>query len=349
MNKGYGSLLTMGPGNRDHLIGLRTAVGIFVPLATLLVFDRLDLTVFVVFGAFTGIYGRVQGYGNRLYAQAKAGMVFLVVMALAMLTSTYLIQPAGPALDTWLIVGLTTLVAGVASVVVAWLRLRPAGSLFHIFAFAAIASLPSQPPVAQGLGAALATIVFSILVGLTGIVRPGYRSLAPFLPSRPVGSDERRVILLEGIGYLIAAGLAGSVAALLGPVLSTGHPYWAMVSAVVPLVGHTSERRIRRGLHRVLGTLVGLLLMALIVVAQPPIWILILVIGAAQFGAEMFVARNYFIAQIFVTPLALVGVSLVSGATMQLFYDRALETVLGSLIGVLVVLAPKLWWGHRTV
>lgn len=157
------------------------------------------------------------------------------------------------------------------------------------------------------------------------------------------------MILLEGVGYLVAAGLAGSAAALLGPALSTGHPYWAMVAAVVPLVGHTTAHRIRRGLHRVLGTLVGLGLMALIVVAHPPVWALILVIGAAQFAAEMFVTRNYFIAQIFVTPLALVGVSLVTGPSVQLFYDRALETVLGSAIGVLVVLAPKFWWGQRTV
>ncbi|GAA4366865.1 FUSC family protein [Paeniglutamicibacter cryotolerans] len=349
MNKGIGSLLTLGPGNRDHLIGLRTALGIFVPLVTLLLLDRLDLTVFVVFGAFTGIYGRVQGYGNRLYAQARAGAVFLVVMALAMAASTYLIDHKDPSRGTWTIVGLTALMAGVASVVVAWLRLRPAGSLFHIFAFAAIASLPAQPPVAQGLGTALATIVFSILLGLAGILRPGYRSLAPFIPRRPVGAVERRMILLEGVGYLVAAGLAGSAAALLGPALSTGHPYWAMVAAVVPLVGHTTAHRIRRGLHRVLGTLVGLGLMALIVVAHPPVWALILVIGAAQFAAEMFVTRNYFIAQIFVTPLALVGVSLVTGPSVQLFYDRALETVLGSAIGVLVVLAPKFWWGQRTV
>lgn len=349
MNKGFGSLLTLGPGKRDHLIGLRTALGVFVPLVSLLLMDRLDLTVFAVFGAFTGVYGRVQGYGNRLAAQAKAGTVFLVVMALAMVASTHLVDHADPSRGTWMIVGLTTLVAGVASVVVAWLRLRPAGSLFHIFAFAAIASMPTQPSMVQGLGTALLTICFAILLGLLGILRPGYRTLAPFIKARPVGAAERRTILLDGVGYLVAAGLAGSAAALLGPVLSTGHPYWAMVSAVVPLVGHSTVHRIRRGLHRVLGTIVGLGLMALIVVAHPPIWVLILVIGAAQFAAEMFVTRNYFIAQIFVTPLALVGVSLMTGPTVQLFYDRALETLLGSAIGVLVVLAPKLWWGQRTV
>ena len=61
---------------------------------------------------------------------------------------------------TWLLVLATTLVAGGCSVAISWLRLRPGGSLFHIFAFAAIASIPNQPPLWQGMLVAVLTTAF---------------------------------------------------------------------------------------------------------------------------------------------------------------------------------------------
>ncbi|BAS15365.1 hypothetical protein AHiyo8_36680 [Arthrobacter sp. Hiyo8] len=50
----------------------------------------------------------------------------------------------------WILTLGTTLVAAFCSVVTALWRLRPAGSLFHIFAFAAIASVPQQPRSGKG-------------------------------------------------------------------------------------------------------------------------------------------------------------------------------------------------------
>lgn len=57
------SLFTIAPGNRDHEVGVRCAVSVFVPLVLLLVLDRVDLAVFASFGAFTAIYGRNQPHG----------------------------------------------------------------------------------------------------------------------------------------------------------------------------------------------------------------------------------------------------------------------------------------------
>lgn len=87
-----------------------------------------------------------------------------------------------------------------------------------------------------------------------------------------------------------------------------------------------------------LGTLAGLGIMALIIVADPDPWMIILFLGLAQFGAEMLITRNYFWAQVCITPLALVGTALMAGMSTQLLYDRILETVIGSVIRVAVAL-----------
>lgn len=351
MSEKLGGLLTLGPARDDHWIALRTGLGVFVPLLALLAAGRLELVPFVVFGAFTGVYGRVPGYANRLVAQSKAGALFLAVILLAALCSTYLVDHSDPGRGAWMIVALTTVVSGACAVATVLLQLRPGGSLFHIFAFAAIASMPAQPPVAESLGAALVAVLLAIVIGFSGMLFPGSAGWGERTRPPALSPSVRTAIWWEAFFYLIAAGLAGSIANLLAPTLSTGHSYWAMVAAVVPLVGHTTRHRVRRGIHRVLGTLTGIVLMAAIIAFQPPVWVLLVMVGLLQVCAELFIARNYFIAQIFVTPLALMGASIGTGLNTKLLYDRVLETVIGAVVGIAVVLLGSLfgtWYKRRT-
>jgi uncharacterized membrane protein YccC len=338
-------MFTMAPGNRDHQVAIRCAVGVFVPLITLVFLDRLDLAIFASFGAFAGIYGRNEPHAKRVLLQIRAGALMLVVMLLAALTARAGVALALSAGDTvWLQVFATTLVAGGCSLIVAWWRLRPAGSLFHIFAFAAIASIPNQPPLWQAMLVAVLTVVFSLLVGLSSRVLRSRRTPWVLPASAPLTPAEKRTALLESIGYLVAAGLAGTLATLLGERLGFGHNYWAMVAAVVPLVGHTTRHRVSRGLQRIVGTAIGLVLLAGILLLQPLPWQTVMVIAACQFGAEMFIARQYLLAQIFVTPLALVSTLLVvPSAPGVLLRDRIFDTVIGAAVGIAVVLAPAVW------
>ena len=343
-------MFTMAPGNKDHEAAIRCAVGVFVPLITLVFLDRLDLAIFASFGAFAGIYGRNEPHARRFGLQFRAGALMVVVMLLAALTARAGVAWALSAADTvWLQVFATTFVAGGCSLVVAWWRLRPAGSLFHIFAFAAIASIPNQPPLWQAMLVAVLTVAFALLVGLSSRVLPSRRTPWVLRASAPLTPAEKRTALLESIGYLVAAGLAGTLATLLGERLGFGHNYWAMVAAVVPLVGHTTRHRVSRGLQRIVGTAIGLVLLAGILLLQPLPWQTVMVIAACQFGAEMFIARQYVLAQIFVTPLALVSTLLVApSAPGILLRDRIFDTVIGAAVGIAVVLAPAVWRRFRT-
>jgi hypothetical protein len=316
-----------------------------VPLITLVLLGRLDLAIFASFGAFTGIYGRGEPHGTRFVLQLRAGLLMLLVMFLAALAARL---GGAWGLDgmaaTWFLVLATTLVAGGCSLVISLLRLRPGGSLFHIFAFAAIASIPNQPPLTEGMLVAVLVTAFCLLIGFSSRVLPSHRT--PWGWPRPLRRtpDERRAAWLEGAGYLVAAGLAGTLATWAGQWLGFGHNYWAMVAAVVPLVGHTTRHRVRRGVQRIIGTVLGLVVLAGILLLGLEPWQTVLVMALCQFGAEMFIIRQYLVAQVFITPLALISTLLVVPASPAiLLRDRIIETVIGAAVGIAVVLAPTLW------
>lgn len=332
-------LFTLAPANGDHHVGLRTAVGVMLPLLSLLWLGRLDLAPYAVFGAFVGVYSRVPGHLDRLLMQVKAAGLMWFVLLAAWFTGSYVVDRVDTPVGNATLVATTTVVAGLASVAAGFLRLRPAGSLFHIFAFAAVASLTRQPGIGDAMFTATAVMVFALVLGQLGRIAPVRRTPWLVTPVPPFSRPMSRAIWAEGWAYALAAGVAGTLAAVLAGPLGMGHTYWAMVAGVVPLAGKTTRHRLVRAVHRTLGTAGGLLIMALLVWVQPPVWVAVIVIGVMQFLAEMFVTRNYFWAMCFVTPLALVGTSLGSGASTQILYDRAVETVIGVAVGVLVVLA----------
>lgn len=322
-------MLTIHPARNDHQVAVRCGLGVGVPLLLLLALGRIDLAIFATFGAFTGIYGRGGPHRQRLGDQVRAGALMLAVILAGALSSR--LEPGD-----WGIVLGTTVVAGLATVASSFWRLKPAGSLFHIFAYAAISSVPNQPPVWLALLTAVLTVGFSLVLGASGMLSRRHRT-AWTKPVRPgFTAAERRGMYLEGLQYAAVAAAAGSIATALG----IGHNYWAMVAATVPLVGPSTRHRIHRGLNRILGTFGGLVLTALILLPGLDPWMLVLVIAVLQFAAEMFVLRQYALAQVAVTPLALASTELANPSNpLQLVVDRGLETVIGAAVGMAMVVA----------
>ncbi|MGD6980590.1 MULTISPECIES: FUSC family protein [Citricoccus] len=346
------SLFTIAPANKDHEVGIRCGITVLVPLLALLLMDRIDLAIFASFGAFTGIYGRNTTHGVRLHMQMRAGLLMVAVILAATLAGRSGVSESE---SPWALVGLTTVVAGLCTVVAGYWRLRPAGSLFHIFAFAAVASVPYQPPLGEAMLTAAAVVAWAVVVGLGSRVLPSRRQPITWTPRDRSTSDEHRIIWLEALWYAIAAGTAGSLATALGPALGIEHNYWAMVAAVVPLAGHSTRYRVNRGLQRVIGTFLGLILMAGILWLRPEPWLMILIIALFQTLAELYIARQYVLAQVVVTPLALLSTVLVTVGTGSpvdgpaLLRDRFIETVIGAAVGVACVLYPWAWrkWVRR--
>ncbi|HLR43999.1 MAG TPA: FUSC family protein [Brevibacterium sp.] len=132
------------------------------------------------------------------------------------------------------------------------------------------------------------------------------------------------------------AGVLGILSTAFWPELS--HPYWAMVAAVAPITPPHRTARVQRRLHRIVGTLGGLVVTAFILSFPAQPWQLVVWVILLQFLAEVFVGRNYAFALLFITPLALAMTQIAHPqAVGQLVTSRAVETVIGAAMGIVVV------------
>ena len=322
--------LSLAPARRDHLPAGRIALGVGVPLLLLLWINRLDLTIYASFAAFAGIYARHEPLGSRLRHQGASAALLLACQLLGLWLAR---TGTGP----WGVTLAAGIVAALGAVLAAALGLRPAGALFFVFTVTGIAGLPSPAPMGQAMGVATATALFCLLLGLLGAWFSGRVRPQELLPPPPNPLDETE-LTWHGFRHFIAALLAGA-AGLLAPF---GHPAWAMVAAVAPISVQDHRGRVQRALQRIVGTLAGVGISALLLVLPLRPWMLVVLVIVLQFMAEMLVARNYSLALLFVTPLALLMSQLAHPVGAPgLLAARAGETVIGALIGLAVVVLVR--------
>lgn len=322
---------TMAPSRRDHYPAARIAIGVAVPLLFLLAIGRVDLTIYAAFGSFTGIYAKAESYRRRFRHQSIAGALLLFSIGLGVSFSA-----AG--VPVWWMVLATAAVAGFGSLAAEYWGLKPAGSLFFVFGFAATAVLPLVPQLWQALLVAGASAGLSVLLGMASRLLRRFGSSSPAMATAvPYSSSAAlngRQLAVSALQYFLAAGVAGGIATLAG----IGHSYWAMVAAVVPIAAPTLAGRLDRAVHREVGTLGGVGLSAFLLAFELQPWHIVFILVGLQFLAELFVMRHYTVALLFITPLALLMSYLVtSGDPQQLLIDRAVETIIGALVGVAVV------------
>lgn len=158
------------------------------------------------------------------------------------------------------------------------------------------------------------------------------RAAALLLSALRPGSHVRHVM----VRVAIAAPLAGTAATLLG----IGHAYWAIAAAVLILhQGADRSRTLRRGLDRLIGTWVGLILAAGILWLHPQGWWLAVILAALQLTIQMLVIRHYGLASVFITAAAL---TIATGSHRvdvgELLLARGSDTLVGCAVGVAVFL-----------
>jgi uncharacterized membrane protein YccC len=156
-------------------------------------------------------------------------------------------------------------------------------------------------------------------------------------PDRRASSVVSRAPLVPvALRVAVGALAAGAAAGLLAHFTGIGHPYWAAVSAVAVLQAASLQLSMQRALQRAAGTLVGVLLAAAAIAVPGGHWVLVGEIVAAQVIAEILVVRNYGLAMLAVTPLALlVGELGRPTAAGTLMTERITQTVLGCALGLL--------------
>ena len=141
-------------------------------------------------------------------------------------------------------------------------RLRPAGSLFHIFAYAAVSSVPGYPPIWQGM----------LTAALSGAIRArGQRRPAPAFLA----------------GWSVALGTA-TVATLIGVPMSLTTPQTAIL-AILPgaVIGMIAQERLERSLGFSLAIIWAFCAVAISTMGSSPGVALAAIIGISGMGVVL--------------------------------------------------------------
>ena len=141
--------------------------------------------------------------------------------------------------------------------------------------------------------------------------------------------------------------IASLAAAFLAQALGWGHPSWAAIGAASTLQGRHIHTTTPRALQRALGTAVGALLAWPLLEAGLSFWWVAGVVVALQFVTELIVVRQYALAMLTITPMALLMTSFGDPSGGQLALDRALTTALGALVGVIMTILVHDTWTIR--
>lgn len=328
-------ILHFGPHEGAHRVAVRAGISVLVPLLLLQFLGRPEWSIYAVFGAFTSLYGRERVDRPRVVLQATAGTI---LSAMVVLGAVVAISPE----RSWLSVPVATVVAIVTTYLSFRQNWHPPGSLFPVFAFSAVAAAPGTldaVPVAAAVAGGSA--LFALAVGNAGALVARVRRTASVAePNPPIGGSTEgmwRQVALSGVGVAVAGGIATAS--------HIGRPYWAMVGAVVPLAAPTVTGQIVRGSHRLIGTFLGLGLSFAVLAPDLSALTLVLVATVLQVGAELFVGRNYALALVFVTPLALLMTEFGSPTPVgELVFERGIETLIGVVVGLLVGLVGRRVW-----
>ena len=161
--------------------------------------------------------------------------------------------------------------------------------------------------------------------------RPGARALIR-MNVQP-GSRSLLVVTRVGVATITSGALAG--------LLGLDHAYWAMTAAVLVLhQGLDRRRTTQRALERFVGTWLGLLLATAVIATHPYALWLVAVIMVLNFFVELTVVRNYTLAVVFITAMALVISTGARGSDNlgALLLARGVDTAVGCAVALAVFL-----------
>ena len=332
------SLFTLGASPVRWPVALQAAVAMGIPAVGFALAGRADLGLLASSGAFTALYltNRSRRTRARLLPLIAAGLIASSVLGVA--TSGSLV----------LSLASVALVAVASATLGLGFRLGPPGALFFVL----VVGVSGHLAAGTGLGGAgidgvlvIALLALGCLIAYLVVLAP---LLLPSARRRDASKHEATVapthvrFALDSASRIILVRLAvGSIAAaVLSAPLGIDRAYWVVMTVVAILQnGHRIRLTGLRGVQRVLGTLVGVGVFALIQLADPGgVWVALLLV-ALQFIVEIVVIRNYGLALVFITPLALTIAAQAHAAPAQsLIVDRVSDTLIGAGIALVVLL-----------
>ncbi|WEG12412.1 FUSC family protein [Pullulanibacillus sp. KACC 23026] len=143
-------------------------------------------------------------------------------------------------------------------------------------------------------------------------------------------------------------GIAVLIAATLSVLLGNERPYWVSLACASALQGPTALAIVQRTIQRSVGTAIGIMIAGVIFFSHTSSLHLILIAMVFQFCVELTIVRNYTLAVVFITPMAMIITFFthVQLTTLSLIEARLIDTILGAAVALLAGLF--LWHGSAS-
>ena len=185
--------------------------------------------------------------------------------------------------------------------------------------------------------------------------RPGVREAPPGFPApgRPSPPERLRDMVAETVGgrahpdLALRLMLSIGVAALVSQALPLQRSYWVVLTVAIvlrPDFGSVFARALQRGIGTMVGAVLGA--MILIVIPAGPLLLIPCAVfaGLLPYGRD----RNWGLFSTFLTPLVVILIDLLHPTGWSLALDRLIDTALGCAIVLLVGYAPwpSSWHAH---
>lgn len=221
----------------------------------------------------------------------------------------------------------------IAYYVVKYYSLRPPGSFFFIMIASMAIALPhpiEKIPLQIGIFV-LGTFNVCVLVFLyTFFIKRKYQAKETKISTSINHYTHFKEALIVGIFMTLSIAV--------GKIFKLEYPYWIPISCLAVLQGVSVEHIWQRGIHRVLGTTIGLgIAWAIFSYITTPLGICISII-CLQIIVEMLIVRHYGLAVIFVTPMGILLAETGSPISLEpnhLILMRLMEIFIGSILGAI--------------
>lgn len=325
-----------GIHRRDIEAAIRVAIAVGAPLLALDAAGRLDLAVYAAFGGLAMLYGHGEPAKKRVESQIVAGIGLVLTIAVATACSA----AQAPAAVLGVLLAITVMAAATLGAAMRWV---PRGEMFFVLVLLIVANIPTTwDRLALGTGVGAGGAALSVLLAwLIGSDETGNEATSGGWRRRFADGyaalDRKQHLIL-----VVAATLGVLAAWMLARALGVGNPFWAAVTVAALMPALAASDVWRRTLHLMLGTLGGVGIATFLFSFNPGHLALIAIIIVCQGAAEIAVPRNYGVALLFFSPLAIGMSNLSLGAPWQpLLIDRLSEAALGTAVAFLAIVAGR--------
>jgi len=333
-SQAVGTITTLNDAPWRWKQGIHAGLAMGLPVAIFTFAGQQSYGLIASLGGFVALYCADRDMKDRIIALPFVAIGLIIASGLGILS----------AFNEWLTIACLILVTTLSVIFTIGIQLGPPGPIMFIL-MTAVSNHLAAPERLGGAAVPGHTILILVAIGSA----MAYLVILLSMLIRPDGQDgkntEQRPLSMDIKFDRLAASMAIRIvlcvifASVISKPLEVHRSYWVIIAAVAVLQGGNNDKQTTtvRAIQRLLGTLLGVLVFETIAFTEPAgLWI-VSIIMLLQFATQVVIARNYTLALIFITPLALVTTTIgyLSDSDVSV-QGRIIDTLLGSVIALIV-------------